>query len=299
MINNRPLVSIVIPAYNHENYIEEAIDSIMNQTYKNIELIVINDGSTDKTDNIIRNALKKYNNVFKYISKENEGLIKTLNYSLGLVSGKYFKLLASDDILLPEYLDKMVNYLEGKPDYGMVYSDSYIINEQGIVLGNSNAHNQFKEGNIFGDIFTSKFWIPALTVLIKMDVIMRYKYEDNYHIEDWLLWCKISYYYKVGLINEPLAKYRIHETNTYKRYEFMKKEQDKSLTFIKEYLNIENNLYIKSKNNLNFIRSKSNQFGILYAKRMFINSLYNSILGKMTLKITIKDYLKFLFKYWK
>ncbi len=105
-----PLVTIIVPAYNHDKYIEKCIDSIIEQTYQNIEIIIINDGSTDKTiDKIVSYA---HHEKVVVIDQENKGLCKTLNVGLSLAKGDYISILASDDYLIANKLEKQVEFLE-------------------------------------------------------------------------------------------------------------------------------------------------------------------------------------------
>ena len=112
---NNTLVTVLIPSYNHQKYIKDAILSVINQTYKNIELIVIDDGSSDDSPQIIRSLGKKYN--FKYIIRENRGICATLNEALNMAKGVYFCGLGSDDMFFPEKIEKQVNFMLNNPEY--------------------------------------------------------------------------------------------------------------------------------------------------------------------------------------
>ena len=123
------LVSVIMPAFNHELYIEEALQSIGNQTHKNIELIVINDGSTDRTAGIIEEYVKKNSDKnIKYLNKRNEGVCKTLNKGLEMSTGDYIAFLASDDLWLPERLAIQLKFMENNKNIGMVFADTWFLN---------------------------------------------------------------------------------------------------------------------------------------------------------------------------
>ncbi len=117
--NNLPLVSVVVPCYNHEKYVKETIESIINQTYKNIELIVIDDGSKDNSVQVIQEMADKHG--FTFVHRPNKGLSATLNEGIRLSKGKYFCAIASDDILMLEKIEKQVTFMEANPEYGMCY----------------------------------------------------------------------------------------------------------------------------------------------------------------------------------
>lgn len=106
-----PLVSVIIPVYNVENYLKECLDSVLNQTYKNIEVIVINDGSTDKSLHILEDYSSKFNNI-KIIDQENSGQSVARNKGLENAKGKYIYFLDSDDYILPDTLKKLIKKLE-------------------------------------------------------------------------------------------------------------------------------------------------------------------------------------------
>ena len=103
-MNKQPLVTIVIPCYNYAEYVGEAIESVINQTYSNIELIVINDGSTDNSDNVIKKLQKKYN--FKYINQHNQGIIAVRNQAINVAKGEYLVQLDADDYIDKTYIKK-------------------------------------------------------------------------------------------------------------------------------------------------------------------------------------------------
>ncbi len=106
------LVSVLIPLYNHEQYINECLDSIKNQTYSNIEVIIVNDGSSDNSEKIVKQWIENNPNLnIKYISQENQGVTKTLNKMIGLSKGEYITLCASDDVLKEESIEKRVEFL--------------------------------------------------------------------------------------------------------------------------------------------------------------------------------------------
>lgn len=109
---NNIKVSIIIPVYNCEKYISRCIDSILNQTYKNIEIIAINDGSKDNTKEILNNYAKKYPNIIKHIEQENKGIAKTRNYGIKIATGDYIAFIDNDDYLDKDYIEKYVNATE-------------------------------------------------------------------------------------------------------------------------------------------------------------------------------------------
>lgn len=132
MKNNLPKVSIIIPVYNGENYVEDAINSALKQTYKNCEIVVVNDGSKDNTDKIC----KKYGNKIKYYPKENGGVSSALNLGIKKMSGEYFSWLSHDDLYYPEKVEKQIEYINtNNLKYKILYCDCETINEKGKIIG--------------------------------------------------------------------------------------------------------------------------------------------------------------------
>lgn len=129
MTNNNPLVSIIIPAYNSEKYIVDAIESSINQTYNNIEIIIINDGSIDNTEKIIIELIEKHQNI-KYFYQLNQGACVARNRGISECNGEYVKFLDSDDVLLPNAIRKQVDIIK-------------TLNENTIIYGNFEVTDEF------------------------------------------------------------------------------------------------------------------------------------------------------------
>ena len=133
-MNTNALVSVIIPAYNHEKYVQETIKSIINQTYENIELIIVDDGSLDNTWYKIQEMKeiceKRFSRVV-FETKQNEGTCKTLNRLINLSKGEYIYLIASDDIAKPIAIEKELEFLSSAPEYALVVGDNEIIDSEG------------------------------------------------------------------------------------------------------------------------------------------------------------------------
>ena len=141
--SEKPLVSIIVPSFNHHLWVCEAIESALQQTYKNIELIVIDDGSNNETREVIRNFRKIKTNEFIYIEKQNEGIVRTLNSALRIVNGDYVAILASDDLLCPTKIEVQVDLLESLPYVDSVFCPQYEIDETGKIIGTRGFLNKY------------------------------------------------------------------------------------------------------------------------------------------------------------
>ena len=218
---NKPLVTIITPCYNHEKYLEDYFQSILNQTYDNIEIILIDDASKDNSKDIIKrykSELKKRFVKFSFVDrKKNVGLVKNCNLGLELSKGKYIMMFASDDIMFPKKVEKNVEFLENN-EYGMVYSDGYKVQENFSYcdrndfdnkLLDSLVKNKNKHSGFIANKLLEKNFIPAPTVMLKRNVFDKIgKYDESLSFEDYEMWLRVAEKYKIGFINEPLVFYR-------------------------------------------------------------------------------------------
>ncbi|WP_124639587.1 MULTISPECIES: glycosyltransferase family 2 protein [Amniculibacterium] len=219
MIQNKPLVTIVVISYNQGKYIRENLDSIKNQTYPNIELIVGDDASPDNSVEVFENWLKEnnYPTTYKNYHTKNTGLATMLNECIEKANGKYIKLIAADDFLHPEAIEKCVEKLESLGEnYGMVFTDTFAINDHSNIIAEIADYNSL--GSISPLEFRAKLIdgnkIAALTVLMRTDVVKETgKYDSKFIVEDYYRWLKISEKYYIAYIPEKLAFYRQHDTN--------------------------------------------------------------------------------------
>jgi alpha-1,3-rhamnosyltransferase len=203
-----PLVSVIVPSYNHEKYITECIESIVNQTYSNFEIIVIDDGSMDNSVNILNNLQSKYK--FKLLLQENQGISRTLNRGIFESSNaKFITFCSSDDYWIPQKLEKQVLFMERNKFYPMCYGKMYRVTEESEIISVSNkTQNMYKGGFIFDDIFQFKFH-PPVTYLFRKEIFEELgDYKEKVIAEDFYMNLKIAVKYPIGFIDEYLAYYR-------------------------------------------------------------------------------------------
>lgn len=208
-----PLVSIVLPAFNCEKFIRFTIDSLLNQTYTNFELLIINDGSTDSTVQIIKSfsdtRIQLINN------SKNKGLIYTLNKGLELAKGKYIARIDADDICLPTRLEKQVNWLEKNSNTVIVATKIEFIDEQGMAIGTWDLDQQKTTAYQIKNAMLWQCCIAHPTVMMRSDVIKKYRYANNQkHSEDFGLWLQVlSDHFTIEKIPEALVQYRVHSSS--------------------------------------------------------------------------------------
>ena len=208
-------VSIMMPAYNAERFIAQAIDSVLAQSFQNWELLIVNDGSTDRTPEIIAGY---HDPRIKTIHQVNGGEASARNTALENLQGEYLAFLDADDLYLPEHLEVMVTYLQAHPDYDGVYSDGYYIDETGERLKplSSRRRGPF-EGDIFEEMVRASdvFGAPVCVVL-RSAVISKYSLNFDADIvigPDWDFFVRYAEVARFGYLLEPTCLYRIHQTN--------------------------------------------------------------------------------------
>ena len=215
MKNNYPLISIIIPCYNHEKYIEDSIQSIIEQTYSNIEFIIIDDGSKDQSVEKIQAMLPACEQRFERIyfnTRPNKGLCATLNEALMLCRGKYVSIIASDDIMLANKTKLQVDYLEKNSHVSGVFSGIEIIDSNNQIIDKRVSE---RTEYSFQEIFSNKHDLPALTQMYRLkDINEVGGYDENIKIEDWFLLLKLTNQNKIlRYIPEVLCQYRVHDEN--------------------------------------------------------------------------------------
>lgn len=209
MTNNNfnPLVTIVIPVYNGENYVKEAIESALNQTYKNIEVIVVNDGSTDKTDEIC----KSYKDKIIYIKKKNGGVASALNEAIKNMNGDYLSWLSHDDLYFEDKIEKQINYLSHCDNKNTILFSNYIfINENGRKLGEVVIRPKIYNNK--PEYLLLRGCINGITLLIPKKA-----FDDcgsfNTSLrctQDYDMWYRMIKKYKFVQVEDFLSKTRIH-----------------------------------------------------------------------------------------
>lgn len=211
---NKPLVSVIIPCYNAEKYVEEAIRSVMTQTYSNLEIIVTDDCSSDNTLMILETLAAEDSRIKVIKNEKNLKIVKSLNNMIGIAQGKYIARMDADDISLPERIEKQVSFLESNPEYGLCGTNAWHIDENGEVIGNSKLPITYEE-NKFYLAYYSTFYHP--TIMLRSCIYKNNFYSDDFlYAEDYELWCRLIFKENIMAVNldEKLLKYRIFKTQS-------------------------------------------------------------------------------------
>lgn len=200
-------VSVILPVYNAELYLEEAVQSILDQTFSEFELIVINDGSTDRSLEILESFVQKDSRV-RLVSRENRGLISTLNEAISLANYDFIARMDADDIALPNRFEKQVAYLKKHPDVAVVGTGYRYMDPDGQV--NGKRHTFVKPSDIEASLF---FCNPIAhpSVMVNYSLLGdEFFYDEQFKtVEDFELWHRLSGKYRIANLPDVLLHYRV------------------------------------------------------------------------------------------
>ncbi len=224
----QPFVSVICLCFNHVKYIEKAVHSVLHQSYRNIELIIVDDASTDGSAEKVKRLGEKYNLRTVQLD-ENLGNCKAFNIGFSLSKGEYIIDLAADDILLPNRIETGVKELEKRDEsYGVNFCDIELINEQNEILGthfkrdsNGDLAEKVLEGDLY-KILLQKYYISTPAMMMKREVLERLGgYDEKLSYEDFDFWVRSSRYYKYCFTDKVLMQKLIlknsHSARQYQR----------------------------------------------------------------------------------
>jgi len=208
-----PTVTVICLCYNHAGFVEEAIESVLNQSYANIQLIVVDDASTDKSVEVIKQLINKHSSVEFLPLQTNLGNCKAFNQGLARAKGEYVIDLAADDVLLPTRIETGVQVLQqAGGEYGVHFSDAELISETGTHLSLHSdrfPHNTIPQGDIYKELIGRYFICPP-TVMCTRDVMNYLKgYDESLTYEDFDFWIRSSRKFKYAYSPTVLIKKRI------------------------------------------------------------------------------------------
>jgi len=207
----QPIVSVIMPTYNRADYLKNSVQSVLDQTFSDFEIILMNNYSTDDTLDVI----SAFNDDrIKVINFKNDGIIaRSRNQGIRQSKGKYIAFLDDDDLWCPEKLELQIKYLESHPEFDLVYSNALIIDEYGNRKDLLMDSKQAKTGHVFLYLLYENF-VPILTVLMRREI-----FETNGPLnedpcikgaEDYEYWLRASLKFNFGYIDQSLALYRVH-----------------------------------------------------------------------------------------
>lgn len=253
-MTEQPLVSVVMSVYNAQDYLNEAIESILNQSYENVEFIIVNDGSTDSSLNIIQSYMINDSRI-SLIDRKNKGLPFSLNEGINIAKGKYIARMDADDISLPTRIEEQVSFLDSHQNIGICGSWVEVFGGRTGFIKHPISHEEMKMKMLFNVCFAHP------TVMIRKDLFetKNIKYNVSYsNSQDYMLWSEIQSITCMANIPKILLRYRISEgsigsltdkSKSNARYNLIKPIYSK---FLKE-LNVVN---VQHEDQLHFILSE-------------------------------------------
>ena len=220
-----PIISVCMPVYNGARYLSESITSVLQQTFTDFELIVVDDGSTDQSASIIQS----FNDArLTYIKNDEQlGLVGNWNKCIEVASGEYLCIFHQDDVMLPQNLKKKINQLTNNPAVGFVYSDVLLINEKGRVTANrwyvkTEPETDFVHSgpDFFGQLMAGYNLVCCPSVVARRACYETVGGFDERlpYAADWEMWLRLALFYDVAYLVEPLLKYRWHPSNETHRF---------------------------------------------------------------------------------
>ena len=274
LTDSQPLVSVIIPVYNAEKYVEQAVRSIMTQTYKNLEILITDDSSTDGSFAILQRLAEEDPRIKLFKNEQNQKIVRTLNALIERANGKYIARMDADDISLPKRIEKQVAFMESHPDYAMCGTNAWCIDETGRRLKKSRLPISYNDCKLFLKYFSS-FYHP--TVMLQVSVLKESLYsEDFLYAEDYELWVRLIYKknLKCANLKENLLKYRIFKNQS---------------------------SYINNNNQVNAVKKLISKYGLAMDLESHINIFYcskcvNPVLEKSFLYLVMNDIESFSFQ---
>jgi glycosyltransferase involved in cell wall biosynthesis len=205
-----PMVSVVMPVYNSEIYLRTAIESILAQTFRNFELIAIDDGSTDGSASILDDFRRQDGRIIILSHLQNQGIVSALNRGLKIARGEYIARMDTDDISLPERFEKQVEFLETHPQVGVLGSDAIFMDSHGreiVRMGHPHEDLSIRWTSLLANVFFHP------TVMIRRAILTSFHlgYQlDFQSVEDYDLWVRLLEHTQAANLDRPLLRYRVH-----------------------------------------------------------------------------------------
>ena len=203
-----PTVSVIVPTLDDRDYLEEALKSILAQSFWDYEVIVVDGGSSDQSLAVIR----RYEKRISWFRQSGKGVSRAKNEAIAKARGEYITFLDGDDLWYPEKLEIQVNFLSDHPEYGFCSSDVDFFDEEVIIIkGAISTEKKPRSGYVFDELFTNNF-ISSATIMLRRECFDRVGNfdEEIFFAEDTDMWLRVAKEFKLGYIPKSLAKYRVH-----------------------------------------------------------------------------------------
>lgn len=210
-----PIVSVLMPSYNHSKFVSEAINSVLDQTFDDLELIIVDDDSKDESQEILSRFTESDDRIKLLVHEKNMGIAKTLNDCFKNSRGQYIAFLASDDVWMGDKLEKQVHVLNTNNDL-IVFSDGLIIDDDSNPTGERTSE-KYKNANVDGFVFEDiiNCWVNGSSMIFKRDNVKNIKFNEKLkYLNDTQFYIDLGHKFQYYFMKEPLSKYRLHGTNS-------------------------------------------------------------------------------------
>lgn len=224
---NKHLVSIITASYNYEDYIKDTIESVINQTYENWELIIVDDGSTDNSVEVIKSYCEQDNRIKLYQHENglNRGLPETLKLGISKANGEWISFLESDDKYMPEYLEEKIKVIENNPETEFIYSDFESFEGKGVDKTDFHKYfrRKYRKSDLSLDLLKQNWICTFSIVMLRKELIDGCDFNTPIPaLLDWWLWVQISQKTKFYYLDKKLTMWRIHSDSYINRIEYDK-----------------------------------------------------------------------------
>ncbi|PTP86657.1 hypothetical protein CWO04_10030 [Vibrio splendidus] len=251
----QPLISVLVPCFNHENYVIECLESIKNQTYSNYEIVIIDDGSTDGSKERVINWIEENNELsVSFDSQVNKGISSTLNRLLLMAKGEFVAICASDDLLTQDSLETRLRELQNNENADVVFSDAYVIDENSKNISNSTFRTLFKINDlVFKNVNANEsliynWCIPGPVTMVRRTFYDEFKYDNDKLAEDRPFYLNAMVKHKVIYSSSKSAYYRVHSsaiTKSGRKYDVWLDVARSNYEYSNEFCSM-SKLYLKS-----------------------------------------------------
>lgn len=217
-VETAPLVSVIIPTYNSSGFIAQAVQSVLEQTHRRYEVIVVDDGSTDET----KDVLSKFGNCIKYLYQENRGPAAARNMGIKVASGEYICFLDADDVWTRGKLELQIAFMEHHPTIGLVFADHEEFNAEGVILASFLGQKVVRDDLMLQSPIRDAFmrlvienFISTPTVMVRKECFETVGLFDESlrSVEDRDLWLRISAHFEIACLPEIVCRRRVHKSN--------------------------------------------------------------------------------------
>ncbi len=304
-----PLVTVVGLCFNHRPYVFETLESIRQQSYQHLQVILLDDCSKDDSVSFIESWLKNNQLDWTFIRhKQNKGITRSLNETLELAQGKYYKVIACDDVLMPNFISTMVDRFELlSEEYAMIYSDVQTVNENSEVFGSTpfsergwDTDEKVPSGELF-DQLAGWCFIPAVGTFMRTSALLQIRFDENLLFEDWDMWLQLAKRHLIKGVIPAMSYYRIHSSSMYQQKSPAYRDHElrtveKHLGFSKE-ADQKINAYIYKHSILLYVHNGNRRFYWLWKRFLIKKTISNFghvILALCLIKYSTKE--KFTWK---